>query len=79
MTVRGGSDASPPEDAAPGSDVERLVRWVSAGGEWRVVARTATRRTVSLLTCDGGEEMERIVSSDFAFLTYVDARQRDET
>ena len=45
-------------------DLERLLRWADAGGEWRVIARTPGSLTVALLTCDGGEEMERFESTD---------------
>ena len=57
----------------PTTGVERLTRWQGAGGVWRVVAHTPAGLTVALLTCDGGEEMERIVSSEPSFLAYVDA------
>ena len=56
-------------------DVERLERRVAAGGDWRVVARGRSGLTVSLLTCDAGEEMDRIVSTDPAFTAYVVAHQ----
>ncbi len=58
--------------AAHGADLARLLRWVDAGGEWRVIARTPARLTVALLTCDGGEEMERIDSTDPAMAEYVE-------
>ena len=51
-----------------GTDVERLSRWLAAGGGWRVIVRTPSGLTVALLTCDGGEEMDRIVSSDSSFV-----------
>ena len=60
-----GDLAAPGEDASGmGADVERLSRWVAAGGGWRVIVRTPSSLTVALLTCDGGEEMDRIVTSD---------------
>ncbi len=62
----------------PGTDVERLTRWQAAGGGWRVIAHTPSHLTVALLTCDGGEEMERIVSSDPSFVAYVKAWSGDE-
>lgn len=49
------------------------------GGGWRVVARTPTTLTVALLTCDGGEEMDRIVSSDSTFVAHVGASSGNET
>ncbi len=53
--------------------MERLARWRDAGGAWTLTAQTPTSITVGLLTCDGGEEMERIVSDDPAFVAYVAA------
>lgn len=63
----------------PNPDVERLTRWTAAGGRWRVVVRTPTSLTVALLTCDGGEEMERIVSSDSAFAEHVGVSSDSES
>lgn len=59
----------PAPQPSPSGDVIRLSRWVDAGGTWRLLARTTTTHvTVALLTCDGGEEMERFDSSDPALL-----------
>ena len=67
-----GDLAAPGEDASGmGTDVERLSRWLAAGGGWRVIVRTPSSLTVALLTCDGGEEMDRIVSSDSSFVDCV--------
>ncbi len=68
-----------PEAVGSATDVERLTRWRAAGGEWRVLGRTPGSLTVALLTCDGGEEMDRIVSSDPAFVAYVDGWPRNES
>lgn len=62
----------------PSPDVERLTRWRAAGGGWRVIARTPASLTVALLTCDGGEEMDRIASSDSAFVEHVEAWSGNE-
>ena len=65
------------EPAAPGessSDLERLVRWIAAGGEWQSVS-CEREVTVALLTCDRGEEMERIVSADPHFVAFVAAQE----
>lgn len=64
---------------AESPDVERLIRWTEAGGTWRVVARTPTRLTVALLRCDGGEEMDRLVSTDPALLAALAGRTGSET
>lgn len=39
---------------------ETLRRWIASGGQWEVVGRRLDQVTVALLTCDGGEEMERV-------------------
>lgn len=68
--ARGLRSGSP---SGPSADVERLTRWRAAGGGWRVLARTPTSLVVALVTCDGAEEMDRVVSSDPALRAYVDA------
>ena len=40
---------------------EALDRWIHSGGHWSVVAEHGDRVTVGLFTCDGGEEMDRVV------------------
>ncbi|TDC48867.1 hypothetical protein E1212_19825 [Jiangella ureilytica] len=52
-----------------------VIRWEDAGGEWRVVARTATTATVALCRCDGGEEVDRFTSADPALLDFLAARR----
>ena len=54
--------------------VEALRRWEDSGGVWRVVAASATRVTVALLRCDGGEEVERLTTSDARTLTFIAGR-----
>ncbi|MGM7670138.1 hypothetical protein [Microbacterium sp. A93] len=70
----------------PPPDLQRLLRWEESGGTWRVAARRKTRSggagnaggdtdgdevTLSLLTCDGGEEMDVFSSADPELLAYV--------
>jgi len=55
--------------------VATLERWYAAGAVWRVVARTPEAVTVSLLRCDGGEEVERITSGAPAWLEYLAGRE----
>ena len=55
--------------------LSQLVRWVAAGGQWRLLSVAETVR-VSLLTCDGGEEMGRLESADPCFAAYVEAAER---
>jgi hypothetical protein len=54
-----------------------LQRWEEFGATWDVVHRTADRVTLSLLRCDGGEEVSRLVSNDPAVLAHVDRRRAD--
>ncbi len=80
MTGSGTSGEDRGEGAVgPSAGLERLTRWQGAGGGWRVIAHTPAGLTVALLTCDGGEEMERIVSSDPSFVAYVDAWSGNES
>lgn len=58
-----------------GSDeVARLQRWTDSGGTWTVLSRSSTTLTVALVTCDGGEEMDRIVSGTPEFVAHVGSR-----
>jgi len=41
-----------------------LRRWEDAGAHWAVIARHAGSVTVALYRCDGGEEVDRITSTD---------------
>lgn len=38
-----------------------LDRWITSGGHWEVVGERDGTATVALLTCDGGQEMDRVV------------------
>lgn len=46
--------------AATTETVAVLRRWEESGAMWRVLSATAGQVTVSLCTCDGGEEVSRI-------------------
>lgn len=59
-----------PEAASAGA-LDRLLRWEQFGGSWRVLGRDAAGMTLSLRRCDGGEEVERLVSAEPALLAYV--------
>ena len=54
------------------SALARLIRWETAGGTWRVAGRGANGASVVLCRCDGGEELERLVSSDPDLLEFLD-------
>lgn len=50
-----------------------LTRWVDSGGTWKLITNRDSVRTIALYTCDGGEEMHRITSSDPAIEDWIDA------
>ncbi len=56
------------------SPIELLQRWMEFGGEWRVDSRTSAEVTVALCRCDGGEEIDRLVSTDPDFRAWLGAR-----
>ncbi|NMM85525.1 hypothetical protein B2J88_14300 [Rhodococcus sp. SRB_17] len=61
------------------NDRETLSRWADSGAMWRVLHRTPTSITVSLCRCDGGEEIDRLTSTDPDLLTWIgDRRASDE-
>jgi hypothetical protein len=62
------------EDVA--DELDRLRRWEESGAPWKVVARTADGVVVALLTCDLGEEVDRLESADPALLDHVGDRDR---
>lgn len=51
--------------------VESLLRWQDAGGVWRVVHRGQDSATVALLTCAGGEEVDRVSGDQPAWLAFL--------
>lgn len=63
---------SDPAGPSPSEALDQLVRWQAAGGEWRLLTK-GPPAVVDLVTCDGGQEMVRLESSDPAFLAYVEA------
>ncbi|MGW5878681.1 hypothetical protein ACWFMI_19235 [Nocardiopsis terrae] len=66
------------EENPPNPHVAALSRWEEHGAPWRVVARTDTAVTVSMLTCDGGTEVNRLTSDDPELLAFVDGRSGPE-
>lgn len=58
--------------------VSALLRWEEHGALWRVVARTDTSVVVSMLTCDGGTEVDRLTSEDPELLAFVNERTTPE-
>ncbi len=63
----------------PGEDpVDVLSRWVSAGGHWRVLARSDESVIVGLFSCDGGEEMQRLTAATAELDPLLDGRTTSE-
>ena len=60
------------------SALARLLRWEDAGGTWRREGGSAEQASVALCRCDGGEELERIVSSDPELLRFLASTSDDE-
>jgi hypothetical protein len=46
---------------AAGAGEAALERWILSGGHWEVVGERDGLATVALMTCDGGQEMGRVV------------------
>jgi hypothetical protein len=61
-----------------GTDLETLQRWEDSGGTWVGVSRAADSVTISLRRCDGGEEADRLVSSEPGVLTLTEVRHTSE-
>ena len=53
------------------ADLERILRWERAGGEFRLLDERDGAVTVSLLRCDAGEEIDRFISSEEDVRNYV--------
>jgi hypothetical protein len=62
----------------PAAEVQSLRRWADNGGVWRVVSRSAGQVEISLLTCDGGQEMDRLTSGDPAVLDFIGGRSSSD-
>ncbi len=64
-----------PQVTAP---VEVLRRWEDSGASWRVISRAGDRLQISLITCTGDEEMDRLDSADPDLAAYVGGRTRSD-
>jgi hypothetical protein len=62
----------------PYGAVEVLRRWESFGAIWRVLRRGPASVEIALLTCSGGEEVDRLASDDPEVLRYVGGRWSSE-
>ena len=58
--------------------VEVLTRWERAGGTWHVVAHSSSAATVTLCRCDGGEEVDRLTSTDPRLLAFLGSRSSSD-
>jgi len=52
-----------------------LLRWEAAGATWRLRSIGPGPAVVDLLTCDGSEVVDRVVSSDPDLVAYVREHQ----
>lgn len=60
------------------SAVDILRRWQDAGSVWRVVGEGAESVTIGLFRCDGGEEVDRFVSTDLRLVEWLGDRRSSE-
>ncbi|WP_229070913.1 DUF309 domain-containing protein [Actinoplanes sp. DH11] len=56
----------------------QLRRWQESGGRWRILTRGTDTVTIALLTCDTGEEVDRMSSTSPALLAYLGERDSSE-
>lgn len=71
----GDPSTGPPESDSP---LAVLRRWEVAGAAWRVVSETPSVITIALLTCDGGEEVQRLESADRELFEFLGTRRSRE-
>ena len=45
---------------------------------WKVLSRTPSGIAIALMTCDGGQEVQRLTSADPDLLAFVGARSSSE-
>jgi hypothetical protein len=65
-----------PGSATP--TIELLERWQSFGATWRVVEQQVGSVTIVLCRCDGGEEVQRLTSTDAALQAWLAGRTSSE-
>lgn len=54
--------------------MEVLRRWEDSGARWAVIGRRAGSVTVALYRCDGGEEVDRLTSTDPRLMEFLTGR-----
>lgn len=60
------------------SAVDVLLRWQAAGSVWRVIGGGTGSLTIGLYRCDGGEEVDRLVSTDDRLVEWLGDRRSSE-
>jgi hypothetical protein len=60
------------------NDLAALRRWEAGGANWRVLGRSAAGLDIALLTCDAGEQVGRLTSTEPDVLSYVGDRNSNE-
>ncbi|HEY9476818.1 MAG TPA: hypothetical protein VIQ26_00130 [Microbacteriaceae bacterium] len=57
---------------------EVLRRWERGGAVWRLLSRTQGSVEISLMTCTGDQEVDRLVSDDPELLDFLGDRTRSD-
>ena len=60
--------------SSPADTVALLRRWEEAGGIWQVIGQDHDAATIALYRCDGGEEVDRLVSADKRLAAFLGGR-----
>ncbi|WP_069160811.1 hypothetical protein [Nocardia altamirensis] len=55
-----------------------LQRWQDSGAIWRVLSRGPGGVTIGLYECTGGQEVDRLTSTDPALLHFLGDRSSNE-
>ncbi len=58
--------------------LDRLRRWEESGATWRVLVQTPGSVEIALLTCDAGEQVGRVLSSEPDVREHVGTRERSD-
>lgn len=58
--------------------LEDLLRWEDSGASRRVVHHGPAGVTLGLLRCDGGEEVDRVLTDDPIILAHIGGRLSSE-
>ncbi len=68
----------PGRSRAASGALDTVRRWEESGATWRVLSRTPAGVVVALLTCDAGEEVDRISSADPDLLAHLGERSESD-